>query len=70
MTTEIKKVPRGAKWLFMRSRVNVIKNGRFDMEIHIVDESGELVAICKHCAMVVEGPLAGSSDEIRKLYKL
>jgi hypothetical protein len=26
------------------------------------------VAIYKHCAMVVEGPLAGRSGEIRKLY--
>jgi hypothetical protein len=40
MTTEIKKVPKSAKFLFVRSRVNAIKNGRFDMEIHIVDESG------------------------------
>ncbi|KAE9366745.1 hypothetical protein N431DRAFT_548499 [Stipitochalara longipes BDJ] len=70
MTTEIKKVPKGAKWLYMRARVNVIKNGRFDMEVHIVDEGGELVAICKHAAVVVEGPLAGRPDEIRKLYKL
>jgi hypothetical protein len=44
----------------MRSRVNAIKYGRFDMEIHIVDESGELVAICKHCAVVVEGRWLGS----------
>jgi acyl-CoA thioesterase len=70
MTTEIKKVPKGAKWLFMRARVNVIKNGRFDLEIHLIDESGELVAICKHAAVVVEGPLTGRPDEIRKLYKL
>lgn len=70
MTTEIKKVPKGAKWLFMRSRVNVIKNGRFDMEIHIMDEGRDLVAICKHVAVVVEGPLAGKPEEVRKLYKL
>ena len=40
------------------------------MEIHIVDESGELVAICNHCAVVLEGPLAGRSGEVRKLCKL
>jgi hypothetical protein len=57
MTTEIKKVPKGAKWLYMRARVNV-------------DEDGELVALCKHAAVVVEGPLAGRPDDIRKLYKL
>jgi acyl-CoA thioesterase FadM len=70
LTTEIKKVPKGAKWLFMRTRVNVIKNGRFDMEVHLVDESGELVAICKHAAVVVEEQMIGRPDELRKLYKL
>jgi len=70
MTTEIKKVPNGAKWLYMRSRANLIKNGRFDLEIHVVDESGDLVALCKHTAMVVEGPMSGRPDELRKLYRL
>jgi acyl-CoA thioesterase FadM len=54
----------------MRTRVNVIKNGRFDMEVHLVDESGELVAICKHAAVVVEEQMIGRPDELRKLYKL
>jgi len=70
MTTEIKKVPKGAKWLFMRARVNVIKNGRFDMEVHLVDEGGELVAICKHAAVVVDWAFSGKPEELRKLYKL
>ena len=70
MTTEIKKVPKGAKFLFMRARANSIENGRYDWEVHLVDESGELVALSKHTAVVFEGPLAGKRDEVRKLFKL
>jgi hypothetical protein len=40
------------------------------MVIHIVDESGELVAICKHCAVVVGGTVSWRSGEVRKLYRL
>lgn len=70
MTTEIKKVPKGARWHFMRSRVNAIKNRRFDMELHFVDESGELVAICKQCAMVVEGRWLGGQVKLGRCKEL
>jgi len=70
MTTEIKKVPKGAKWLYMRARANVIKDGRYDLEVHILDQSGELVALSKHIGMVFEGPMAGRPDDLRKLYRL
>jgi acyl-CoA thioesterase len=70
MTTEIKKVPKGAKWLYLRARTNLVKNGRYDLEIHLVDESGELVALSKQTAVIVEGPLTGKQDEVRRLFKL
>jgi hypothetical protein len=70
MTTEIKKDPKGAKWLFVKARVHVIKNGRFDTDVHVLDEGGELVAMSKHILVVVEGAMARRQDEIRKLFKL
>lgn len=53
MAVEIKKDPKGAEWLFMRIRAHKIKNGRFDQEVQIVDESGDVVALSKHVCFAV-----------------
>lgn len=55
LTLDIKKaLPlEGVKWLFSRVRVKQIKNGRFDLEVVILDEKAEIVALSHHVAMVV-----------------
>jgi len=68
MTTEIKRNPKGMKWLFLRSKTHVIRNGRADSDIWVFDESGDLMAMSKHVSVVVEGRLAGKDEEIRKLF--
>lgn len=48
LTMEIKKDPKGAQWLLQRAIMNAAKNGRFDLDVKIIDEDGELVAsVCQ-----------------------
>ncbi|KAL9024381.1 MAG: hypothetical protein Q9196_006562, partial [Gyalolechia fulgens] len=50
-----KKLPaEGAQWLFMRARSTVIKNGRFDAEIVILDENMDVVALSHQVALVTK----------------
>lgn len=43
----------GVKWLFVRLQAKMIRNGRFDLEIMVSDESGHLVALSHHVCFVV-----------------
>lgn len=54
LSVEVKKDPREAEWLFMRIRSHKIVNGRFDEEVQVVDEGGDLVALSKHVCLSVE----------------
>lgn len=56
MHLEIKKrLPaEGVEWLFMRAKSLVIKNGRFDAEIIILDESLEVVALSHQVALITK----------------
>ena len=55
LNLEIKKVlPReGVEWLFSRVRIRQIRNGRMDIEVIVLDEEGDLVALSNHVALVV-----------------
>lgn len=43
----------GAEWLFTRVRAKMIKNGRMDLEVVILDEGGYIVAVSSHVALIV-----------------
>jgi len=43
----------GVEFLFVRVRAKQIKNGRFDLDVTILDESGDLVALSTHVALVL-----------------
>jgi len=43
----------GVEWLFARVDTKEIKNGRMDIEVVILDEGGELVALSHHVALAV-----------------
>lgn len=43
----------GVEFLFVRTRAKQIKNGRYDLEIIIMDEEGEVVALSHHVCMVL-----------------
>ena len=49
-----KKLPAaGVEWLRLRVASKVIQDGRYDMELVVFDEQGDLVAIGHHVAMLV-----------------
>ncbi|KAJ5714150.1 thioesterase-like superfamily-domain-containing protein [Penicillium malachiteum] len=55
MSTEIKKnLPvSGARWLYLRTEVKSIMDGRMDMEILLCDERLELIAVSQHVAQII-----------------
>ncbi|GAW20056.1 hypothetical protein ANO14919_095500 [Xylariales sp. No.14919] len=57
LNLDIKKAfpPEGVEWLHVRVHSKRIKNGRYDYEIVIFDETGDMVALSHHVAMVLDG---------------
>ncbi len=43
----------GVQWLFSRVRAKQIKNVRIDLEVIILDEQGDLVALSHHIALIL-----------------
>ncbi|CAF9914799.1 MAG: hypothetical protein ALECFALPRED_009732, partial [Alectoria fallacina] len=54
----------GAEWLFTRVRAKMIKNGRMDLEVIILDEGGDIVAVSTHVTLIVgaERNMSRSND--------
>lgn len=44
----------GAEWLFTRVEAKQIKNGRMDLEVIVMDETGDVVALSHHVVLVVD----------------
>ncbi|KAJ3554794.1 hypothetical protein NPX13_g10517 [Xylaria arbuscula] len=57
LNLDIKKAlpPEGVEWLHVRVQTKHIKNGRYDYEVMIFDQSGDLIALSHHVAMVLDG---------------
>ena len=55
LNIDIKKAlpDEGVKFLFSRLRTKAIKNGRYDLEIIILDPEGDIVALSHHVCMAV-----------------
>jgi len=55
LNLDVKKVlpEEGVEWLFVRVETKTIKNGRMDLEIVILDEGGDIVALSHHVALAV-----------------
>lgn len=55
LNLDVKKaLPKeGVKYLFVRLQAKQIKNGRFDLEIVVLDEGGDLVALSHHVCFAV-----------------
>lgn len=56
LNLEVKKLlpKEGVDWLFVRIESKGIKDGRFDLMIHVLDESGDLVALSTHSSLAVD----------------
>jgi len=55
LNLDIKKTlpEEGVEWLFVRVDTKQIKNGRLDLDIVVMDEGGEIVALSHHVAFAV-----------------
>jgi acyl-coenzyme A thioesterase PaaI-like protein len=55
LNLDIKKSmpPEGVKWLGIRVQMKKIKNGRMDIEVHVHDAEGDLVALSHHVGFVL-----------------
>lgn len=55
LNVDVKKAlpEEGVDWLFLRARAKQIKNGRFDLEVIVLDESGDVVALSHHVCMIL-----------------
>lgn len=55
MNIEFKKLlpPEGVDWLFVRARAKQIKDGRMDVEVTILDDQLEIVALSNHVCFIV-----------------
>ena len=66
LNLEIKKglPPEGQEWLFVRVRAKRIKNGRLDLEVVILDEEGDIVALSNHVSFILgsERNIAGRQE--------
>lgn len=56
LNLDVKKAlpPEGADYLFVRAQTKQIKKGRHDIEVTILDEQGDLVALSHHVVLVVD----------------
>ena len=55
LNLDVKKAlpQEGVKWLFVRVRAKQIKNGRYDLEVIIMDEHNDIVALSHHVCLAV-----------------
>jgi hypothetical protein len=55
LNVEFKKKlpPQGVEWLYSRVQSKVLKNGRMDIDIVVLDAQGEAVALSNHVALIV-----------------
>lgn len=64
MVTEIKRDPKGCKWLFSRIEAKEIRNRRFNTHITVLNKDGELVAMSKYVSLVLERLEEGDLERI------
>ncbi|KAF2710316.1 hypothetical protein K504DRAFT_466735 [Pleomassaria siparia CBS 279.74] len=56
LNLDVKKTlpPEGAKWLAVRVQMKKMKNGRMDLDVHVLDAEGDIVALSHHVGFVVD----------------
>jgi hypothetical protein len=71
LNLDIKKdlPPEGVKWLAVRVQMKKIKNGRMDLDVHVLDAEGDIVALSHHVGFVVDASrnLAGRKKPDTKI---
>ncbi|KAL8789848.1 MAG: hypothetical protein Q9213_000916 [Squamulea squamosa] len=71
LNLEVKKAlpEEGVEWLFVRVRAKRIVNGRMDLDVTVLDEEGDLVAVSNHVCLILgaERNLRRSGKEKSKM---
>lgn len=63
-----KKLPaEGVEWLYSRVQTKLLRNGRMDLDLVVLDEKGEVVALSNHVSLIVSaqrnvGPRKGKGS--------
>ncbi|KAL9605118.1 MAG: hypothetical protein Q9219_000052 [cf. Caloplaca sp. 3 TL-2023] len=77
LNLDVKKAlpAEGVEWLFVRVRAKKIENGRMDLEVVVMDEEGDLVALSNHVCLILSAERNRTRSERsevkgRKLSKL
>ncbi|KAL8908756.1 MAG: hypothetical protein Q9207_000613 [Kuettlingeria erythrocarpa] len=65
LNMEVKKAlpEEGVEWLFVRVRAKKIENGRMDLEVVVLDEGGDLVAVSNHVCLILDAERNMSRSE-------
>lgn len=68
MNLEVKKAlgQDGEEWLFIKEETKMVRNGRFDLEVVVLNGKGELVAVASHVNMIVDSS-RNTADRREKL---
>lgn len=53
LSLDIKRDPTGEEWLLQRTVMLGFANGRYELDIKIIDVKGRIVATSKHIGLVV-----------------
>ena len=56
LNLDVKKAlpEEGVRWLFSRVQAKSIKEGKYDLEVILMDEGGDLVATSQHVVFAVD----------------
>ena len=56
LNLDVKKLlpEEGVELLFVRVQAKVVRNGRFDLDVSVWDEDGEMVATSQHASLVLD----------------
>lgn len=72
MDLDMKKLlpEEGVEWLHIRSSAKRIKNGRLDAEVIVMDETGDIICLSRHVAMVVDASRNYANRDYKATEKL
>ncbi|PGH14375.1 hypothetical protein AJ80_05965 [Polytolypa hystricis UAMH7299] len=65
LALEFKRDPKGIEWLLSRISTDKISNGTYDMDIKVLDDTGDLVATCKHVCLMTPRSLLGKKGKAK-----
>jgi hypothetical protein len=61
LSLDIKRDPEGEEWLLQRTVMTHCENGKFELDVKIIDVKGRIVATSKHSCLII--PRKGTEPE-------